>query len=141
MRHPAAVRSAVLVAVAVALCAVSGCSAPHTGGAEGVTAARIVWHLPGAAAPIPPSTLDQEQARALLGAINAAPVWPSGRYNCPEDDGSTATITFLRSGRTLTRVTARLTGCGSIDGREMTASVATLLRRSGPSGLRVFSHD
>lgn len=127
----------VLVAVIVALCA-GGCSTPSTGVAKDVTSARIAWHLPDAAASAPPSILDAGQARALAGAINAAPAWPSGRYNCPDDHGSTATITFLRSGRTVTRVTARPTGCASIDGRQMTAAAANLLRRYGPPAWWAF---
>jgi hypothetical protein len=85
------------------------------------------------------ATLDGEQARALVGAINGAPAWPSGRYDCPADHGSTATIPFLRSGRTVGRVTARLTGSATIDGRKMTAAAANLLRLYGPAGLRVYS--
>lgn len=89
---------------------------------------------------MPPSTLDEAQARSLLNAIDSAPTWPSGVYNCPNDNGSSAKITFLRSGRPVATVAARLTGCARIADRKMTASASRILLDASPPGTRVFSN-
>lgn len=134
-------RAVLAVPLSVVVLAVVGCSASPApaGGPGGVTAARIVWHLPTVGAPVSPSTLGEAPARALMQAVDAAPGRPAGVYNCPMDDGSTAQITFLRSGHAVASVTARLTGCADVAGRTMPAAVASILRDAGPPGLRVFS--
>lgn len=122
--------------------AVGACSASATSSnlPTDVTAAQITWHLPSSGGPLAPTTLSEAQARSLVRAVNTAPTWPDGVYNCPVDDGSSANIAFLRSGHPVATVTARLTGCARIAGRKMPASAANILVDSGPPGTRVFSN-
>jgi hypothetical protein len=136
------VRPLVLIPLSMAFLAVGACSvsAASAGLPADVTAAQITWHLPTSGASVPPSTLNEAEARSLVHAINAAPAWPDGVYNCPEDDGSSAKITFLRSGHPVATVTARLTGCARIAQRKMPAAAANILINSGPPGTRVFSN-
>lgn len=55
-------------------------------------------------------------ARRLAKDIRAAPKWPSGNFNCPNDDGAGARLYFQRSGSTLADLAdIQLSGCRGVD--------------------------
>jgi hypothetical protein len=62
--------ASIVALIATCACSLSGCSAPLP---DDVTAAQITWHRPFSGVPVPPSALNQGEARSLVHAIDASP--------------------------------------------------------------------
>ena len=83
-------------------------------------------------------------ARALAGAIDAAPLFPKGTFNCPADDGGAADVYFAyRGAPSVARVWISLAGCRPVVmedrwPRQLDTTIMDLLRAGAPQAWRHY---
>ena len=67
--------------------------------------------------PAPVTITNQATVGKLAALIDGLPLFPSGTYNCPMDDGSSLMLTFSagRGGPALATATVALSGCQGVD--------------------------
>ena len=82
--------------------------------------------------------IGKSAANALAGAIDAAPLFPKGTFNCPADDGGAADVYFAyRGAPSVARVWISLAGCRPVVmedrwPRQLDSSIMDLLRAGAP---------
>ena len=88
--------------------------------------------------------IGMSEARSLAGAIDAAPLFPKGTFNCPADDGGAADIYFAYRGASpVARVWISLAGCRPVVmedrwPRQLVSSIMDLLRHGAPQAWRHY---
>ncbi len=86
---------------------------------------------------------DRAEATALAADIRAAPPFPAGRYNCPDDTGGEVDLYFSFAGGRWEEVRVHPTGCRAFfdPGRKPRQAVGTHLATLAPPGdwARLFS--
>ena len=86
----------------------------------GTTRAVVITPVPGPndrkKPPAPLTVTDPARVRALVSLVNALPMFPSGTFACPFDDGRGVRLTFLATagGPVLATAFAKSNGCGGV---------------------------